>query len=79
MDFEKESAKSEAIYNDLCKCAYDALHEYAPGKKLMKSLNDRLKQPIGIDCQNYAYINGQNDMIRMLNGLINHHKNGGIK
>lgn len=70
-----QKEKSDAELKNLCQCAFMALEDYAPGKKLMESLNDRLKQPIGIDCPNFDYVNGQNDVIRMLNGLIFAHRN----
>ena len=57
-------------------CAFKALEENKLGKELMDNLKLRLYVKVGIQEGNtLSYIEGQNDMIRMLLSMIHEHKN----
>jgi len=77
----KEQEKQNKEKNErLNYCAYEALHQNAFGNELMESLKLRLYAVVGQFQTNLNYIEGQNDMIRMLLGMIEEHKikiNGG--
>ena len=71
MKQETDSVKSRIGF-----CAYKALEENKLGKELMDNLKLRLFVKVGIqEANTLSYIEGQNDMIRMLLSMIHEHKN----
>lgn len=70
---DRETGSQEA-QDRLNYCAFEALEKNAFGKELMNSLKMRLYAVIGQNQPNLYYIEGQNDMIRMLLGMIEEHK-----
>ena len=72
---KEDRAESKEVLDRLNYCAYESLERNEFGKELIESLKMRLFCVIGINQDNLEYIEGQNDMIRMLLGMIESHKN----
>jgi len=70
---EQAAKKWTLAHQRICECAYEALHRNKYGKELRKRLEDVLKCPAGEE-GNFAYVAGQQDMIRTLLGYAEEYK-----